>query len=192
MSTHLLIGLGNPGRKYELTRHNMGFLAVDQIIEKLKEDSFPYSHKDIYNSDSYHFEYNNDNLIIVKPKTHMNLIGIAVNQFYKKYSPFNIFLFYDDFNFPLGKIKIRTRKSLSNSHNGLKSIMENLENKIFIRFIIGISNNSKSTMPLRKYVLSKFEEEEFPTINQVLNKTLNAFFLSLTDPIEMVMNKFNG
>lgn len=167
----LIIGLGNPGKKYENTRHNVG----SRVIDELKLFDF-------------------ENVILAKPKTFMNKSGKAVKNLLKTYhlKPNGLIIIHDDIDLPLGKIRIAKNRGAA-GHKGVKSIIKELRTKNFIRFRVGIKPkscilNSKS---LDKFVLQKFNKEEKKVIDEVIKKTTEAIEMVLKEGVEKAMNKFN-
>lgn len=167
----LIIGLGNPGKKYGNTRHNVGFRAIDEL--KL---------------------FDLESVVLAKPKTFMNESGKAVKNLLKNYhlKPNSLILIHDDIDLPLGKIRIAKNRGAA-GHKGVESIIKVLGTKNFVRFRIGIKPksyilNSKS---LDKFVLQKFNKEEKEVIDEVIKKTARAIEYLLKEGLEKAMNKFN-
>ncbi len=178
----LLVGLGNPGKEYEQTRHNIGFMIIDYF---LKEANW----QEKWNALITETRINNEKVIIIKPLTYMNLSGNAVSlvcNFYKISSE-DILVIQDDLDLPIGTFRLKTNSS-DGGHNGIKSIIEKLGTKDFARLKIGISNNK--SIDTKDYVLAKFNKEElntlkdlFPTIQKVITsfiengayKTMNLY-----------------
>ncbi len=160
----LIIGLGNPGKEYEKTRHNIGFLIVDAILEKFKFEKFKEEKK--FKSLISLGEINKEKTILAKPLTFMNLSGIAIKEiinFYKiKLS--DIIVIQDDKDMDFLKIRIKKTASGDGGHNGIKSILKETGTKDIKRFKIGIKNNLLEKIPTDKFVLSNFSKEE---INQI-------------------------
>ena len=176
----IIVGLGNPGEKYNNTRHNAGFMALDFFAEK---ENLVWQFDKKFNID---FIKHNDTFFI-KPLTFMNNSGQAIALFmnYYKLLPKKIGLIkeknsklsqiltvvHDDLDIELGKYKIST-DSRSAGHNGVQSIIDHLKTKNFRRIRIGIKNNRPEQMPIEKYVLQKFSEEEIITINNLMPKII--------------------
>lgn len=174
----LIVGLGNPDKKYEKTRHNAGFLAVDflagknvwQENKKLKSlISFCHSGLDQESRklDPDFRRDDTDDLILVKPQTYMNNSGQAVTALMKKYNITNenLIIIYDELDLPFEIIRVKLGGS-SAGHNGIKSIIENLGTENFWRLRIGISNEKRELIPADKFVLSKFSKEELKILNE--------------------------
>ncbi len=154
----LVVGLGNPGREYKNTRHNIGFMVLDNYLGKV-------DWKNKMESYFYLTEINGEQIIFLKPQTYMNLSGLAVSKvvnFYK-IKPQDIFVIQDDLDMTPGSYKIK-RNSSSGGHNGIKSIISELNSEEFGRLKIGIGKNAN--IPTDKYVLAKFTKEELDMINK--------------------------
>ena len=157
-----VIGLGNPGKKYSMSRHNIGFLIIDELAEKLSLNFLP-SKFDFYYSEG---TLESSDFFLVKPTTYMNLSGNAVQDFLSGHSiPIeNILVVYDDINLPFGKIRLRKSGS-DGGHNGIKSIIYNLQSDEFPRLRFGIGRNF-SEGELSEYVLSTFENNEIQLLKE--------------------------
>ncbi|MDD4290468.1 MAG: aminoacyl-tRNA hydrolase [Patescibacteria group bacterium] len=163
----LIIGLGNPGKKYENTKHNAGFLAVDLFADVNNLENFSENKKlksEILKTNDY---------IIAKPLTFMNLSGGAVSLIkeYYKINIKDIIIVYDDLDIELGKIKSGIFES-SAGHNGIKSIIEKLNSAEFTRIRIGIKNDEFSNIASEDIVLQKFNADEKEKINIALQETI--------------------
>lgn len=156
----LIVGLGNPGRKYNKTRHNIGFHILDEYISNKK-----WTKK--FNSLCFEKLIDNNKVIFLKPQTFMNLSGNAVKLVvdYYKINLDNILVIHDDLDLEFGKIKLKY-DSNSGGHNGVESIIKNLGSKKFNRLKIGI--NTQYNIDAANFVLSNFTREEFKTINNEL------------------------
>jgi len=178
----LIVGLGNIGKKYEMTRHNLGFLLADFLVEKYGlEDWKP--HKKFFGSLAPG-QIRNQKVIFLKPDTYMNLSGksvLALRSFYK--IPLeNICILCDDLDLPFENIRFK-EKGGSGGHNGLKSIAQVLGGNQFARLKLGISNPQRAKMPAAAFVLQKFSDEEQITIPQILDQShtmLRERFLNLS------------
>ena len=185
----LITGLGNPGRRYRNTRHNVGFLAIDRIAGDLS-----IVLKKNRNSGSLIGQgcYKDEKVLLQKPLTFMNLSGKALRAVAeaKKIDPGQIMIICDDANLDFGKIRTRGSGS-SGGHNGLKSAIEYLGTDCFPRVRIGIGREGASGANLTDYVLAKFDKEEISRIDEILDKVCQTVRLYLSDGIEAAMNKFN-
>jgi PTH1 family peptidyl-tRNA hydrolase len=177
----LIVGLGNPGKQYEKTRHNFGFRVIDLLA-----GTDVWEHK-------YESQFiKTDDLILAKPQTFMNKSGVAVKEILKYYPAAQLVVIHDELDFPLGSIKIMKNIS-SAGHNGVQSIMDELGTKDFIRIRLGIDNPEiRGQMPGDDFVLQKFSEQEEQIVNEVLEKTKNAIEILQTQGLEMAQSKFNG
>ncbi|GAA0353459.1 aminoacyl-tRNA hydrolase [Bacillus horti] len=184
----LIVGLGNPGPKYELTRHNIGFLSIDYIADELGLDLNKSKWKGLYAEGVYQGE----KIILLKPMTFMNLSGESIQEvmnFYK-IPVENILIIFDDLDLPFGKIKLRYKGS-SGGHNGLKSIIAHLGTDQFKRIKMGIGRPEFGDTV--SYVLGQFPLEQQDTLEEMLahaSKASTAFIGE--DDFTKVMNKYNG
>ena len=156
----LIVGLGNPGKKYEQTRHNVGFLVVDELLKELNLSLDQEGFKSFYTT----YFYKGEKIIICKPQTYMNLSGEAVSELvsYYKISHEDIVVIYDDLDLPMGKLRLRTSGS-SGGHNGIKNIINLLGDQNIKRIRIGISRDDK--YDVKDYVLSKISGEDLKLFN---------------------------
>ena len=183
----LIIGLGNPGKQYEKTRHNVGWMVLDYLANK---ESWSENKKGKFLS--LKIEINGQTAELIKPLTFMNNSGEAVAYAVKNHNfkSEDIFVIYDDIDLPLGKVRIGKFES-SGGHNGLKSIIGHLKKKDFIRFRIGIQKETPLRLPADKLVLQKFSLLEKKKINSAIEQTTEAIGLAITEPLAKIMNKFN-
>jgi PTH1 family peptidyl-tRNA hydrolase len=183
----IIVGLGNPGPRYVFTRHNVGFLAIDQYVNNNK-------YLDYKKTSGRTFEALEANdFILVKPMTYMNLSGQIFPELFKKYGMINsenIVVIYDDVSLDFGKIRIRLNGS-DGGHNGVKNIIKILGTKDFPRIRIGV-DKKPDYMNLADYVLSKFSKEEMYDLYKILDHVSNAIQMILEDNIEKSMNQYNG
>lgn len=194
----LIIGLGNPGKKFAFSRHNIGFMVVDDLVKGLT----PLSNKSVWEfvaKPKIQFCKLKE-MIIMKPQTYMNLSGLAVSylaNFYKV-DLRDIWVVHDDIDLPLGKLRIR-RGGASAGHNGIESIIKELGGDSFVRFRIGVGRHKKAEQGERnlhrreveKYVLSPFSRSEEGALRKMVKKTVEAIKASLDKGIEKGMNRFN-
>lgn len=192
----LIIGLGNPGKKYIKTRHNIGFRVADELAEKLEIRNWKLKSKlKALISEGI---FNNEKILLAKPQTFMNLSGQAVKalSIYYKINPQNIWIIHDDIDLPLGTFKISQNIS-SAGHKGIQSIIDSLGTKDFVRFRVGIKPDigyqasDVRKLNTEKFVLEKFTKEEEKRISQVIKKTTNALLVALEDGVEKAMNEYN-
>ena len=186
---YILVGLGNPGKEYEKTRHNIGFMALDFVSRKLGIDFNTQKFKSSYGVGSF----GGKKIILLKPQTFMNLSGQAVvllMSFYKV-PPENVILIYDDISLPVGKIRIRKQGS-HGGHNGVKSIVSLCGSNNFPRIKIGVGDKPNENWDLADWVLSKFNKEEMDIIESNMPKIYDALDLMVQEKIDAAMNSFNG
>ncbi len=185
---YLVVGLGNPEKKYFNTPHNMGFVAADGLATKLGAEFNKAECKAV----TAHGKVNGVKVIIAKPVTYMNLSGEAVGELIRKYKveKGNLIVVYDDADIPLGKLRIRAQGS-AGSHNGMKNIVQHLGTEDFARVRIGIGKDTQ--MARIDYVLSQIPDEDKALLNPALADAadaLNDFVHGVA--IDQVMQKYNG
>ena len=183
----LIVGLGNPGKEYEKTRHNTGFMALDSFAQK----KGVVIDKKKYNGLYADTTINGEKIILLKPQTFMNLSGECVRRYvdYFKIKIEDILVINDDLDLEVGRLRLR-RNGDSAGHNGLKNIELNLGTKDFKRLKIGISKNKG--IDTKDYVLGKFSKDELDVLEQIYSVTDNLIedFISLD--FEKLMSKYNG
>ena len=179
----LIVGLGNPGKEYENTRHNIGFMVIDNY---LKNEKF----KTKFNGMYLKKVINNEEVIFLKPLSYMNLSGEVVKKYvdYFKINLSDLLIISDDLDMPCFKIKLKYKGS-SGGHNGLKNIIQNINTKEFKRLKIGISNNLN--IDTKSYVLSKFNQEELEKLHKKFEITNNIINDFINLDFEKVMSKYN-
>ncbi|WP_409303644.1 aminoacyl-tRNA hydrolase [Peribacillus sp. SCS-155] len=183
----IIIGLGNPGRQYEKTRHNIGFEVIDALSDKWNIQLDQAKHKGIYGTGVK----NGEKILLLKPLTYMNLSGESIAEvmnFYKADLQ-DIVLLYDDLDLPVGKIRLR-QKGSAGGHNGIKSAIAHLGSQEFNRIRIGIGRPA-GRMPVTDYVLGRFTQEEWNEMGKVIEKTVDACDDWIQRPFLQVMNDFN-
>jgi len=159
---YLIIGLGNPEKKYARTRHNVGFMATDFLAEKNK-----WAENKKLKSLITEVEINEQKTMLARPQTYMNNSGVAALSLMKKYNlpAENIIVVYDELDLPFGKMRVKLGGS-SAGHNGIKSIIEKLDTDKFWRIRIGIKNELREKITADKFVLSKFSKEELEILKE--------------------------
>lgn len=185
---YIIVGLGNPGRQYEKTRHNIGFMALDYIANKLGVE---------INSDKFkglcgYADYNGKKVILLKPCTYMNLSGasvLAAMSFYK-IPPERVILIFDDISLSVGKIRVR-KKGSHGGHNGVKNIIAMRFSGNFPRVKIGVGSKPNENWELSDWVLSKFNKEELEIINESIQNAYESVCLIMDEKTDEAMNKFN-
>lgn len=184
---YIIVGLGNPGREYENTRHNAGFITIDKLASKYNIEVTKEKHKAFIGTGIIEGE----KVVLVKPQTFMNLSGEAVYEvmnFYKEDLK-NFVVIFDDIDLPVGSIRIKERGS-AGTHNGVKSIVHELGTQEFKRVKVGIGKpNGK--MDLVSYVLGKFSKEEFNEIEKSTNKAVDVIEVIIKDGVAKAMNDYN-
>ena len=181
----LIVGLGNPGKEYEKTRHNMGFMAIDFYVQK---NNLEYKKK--FNGLYTENTINGEKIILLKPQTFMNLSGECVFEFvnYFKIDIEDILIIYDDKDFEVGTFKIK-RNGSSGGHNGMNNIINHLKTSDIKRIRIGISKNE---IPLIDYVLQKMAKEDLEKTNSLLPTISNIIDDFTILDFEQLMSKYNG
>ena len=188
--TKLLVGLGNPGDKYFETKHNVGFMLIDQLA---KQQNLSFTHDKIFQADIASFFFNGEKIYLVKPTTFMNLSGLAVRALLAYYNiPIeNFIVIYDDLDMEVGKIRFR-QKGSAGGHNGIKSIIAETGTQEFDRIKIGIGRPQKG-MTVVNHVLGRFNEDDYATIQLTLDKVEAALNHYLkTNDFEDTMRRYNG
>ena len=187
----LIIGLGNPGEKYQNSRHNLGFMVADELARKiLPLSKTKWRENKKLNSQFIIF---NSQFILIKPQTMMNASGYAVakmSNFYKV-KPEDIWVIHDDVDLPLGKIKIRLGGAAA-GHHGVESIIQQLRTDKFVRFRLGIGHPGRGNDKLvERYVLREFTFHETSGVKQMVKKAIQALKKALGDGLAKAMSEFN-
>lgn len=183
----IIVGLGNPEKKYDGTRHNIGFAVLDRIADKYNISMDIKKHKGLCGKGIIEGE----KVVLVKPMTYMNLSGECVREvadFYKA-GPQDILVIFDDISLEPGKIRIRAKGS-AGGHNGIKSIIAHLGSEQFARIKCGIGEKPKG-YDLADYVLGHFSKDELEIIDSGIQRAQEACACILTQGIDAAMNKFN-
>lgn len=184
----LIIALGNPGAKYELTRHNVGFIYADNLANKY---SCSFKTEGKFKAEIAKCSINNEQVLIVKPQTYMNLSGDSVRELLRFYKLDNsdIFVVYDDISMNLGGLRFRASGS-DGGHNGIKSIISNVNSNTFDRLKIGIGPQPKF-LPSETFVLQNFSKEELSELESIIKKAIDATELYLSDGLQKAQNNYN-
>ena len=181
----LIVGLGNPGRKYAGTRHNVGFEVVDELVSRhrLEWESAP--------ADAMMARWRSAGVLVARPLTFMNLSGHAVGELlrYFKLDLSGLFVIVDDVNLELGRLRARAAGS-AGGHNGLKSLVEQLGTEEFARLRIGVGRGD-SRRDLADHVLATFDPDERTVVAEAVGRGADAAELFVTEGIAPVMNRFN-
>lgn len=184
----VIAGLGNPGSKYENTRHNAGFIAIDLLSKKYGIKVDRLKHKALTGDGLI----NGERVLLVKPQTFMNLSGESIRdivQWYKVPAE-NLIVIYDDVDLPAGALRIRSKGS-SGTHNGMKSVIYQLQSDGFPRIRIGIGKAPEG-WDLADYVLGRFGADEIPVVAKCIERAAEAAALIATEGVATAMNKYNG
>ncbi len=181
----VITGLGNPGRKYSGTRHNVGFMVVDQIA---REYGLSLREGERYSTGRGAVE--GQDVVLLEPLTYMNRSGLAVREILKKggIPPERLIVIHDDLDMETGVIKIRKDGS-SGGHRGIASIIQELGTGGFVRLKVGIGRDRD--IPVSDYVLSNFSSSEKVLIKDAIIEAMNAVGVILTEGVDMAMNRFN-
>lgn len=183
-----IIGLGNPGRKYKKTRHNIGFMVIDELAKrnrwKLKQTKF----KSVYTIENLLGE----KVLFLQPQTFMNLSGEAVEQFmnFYKLALDDLLVIYDDLDLPVGKIRLR-KKGGHGGHNGMRSIIKHVQTNDFKRIRIGIGRPTKANLSIVDYVLRPFDRQEKEEADLSIQTAADACEKWLQTSFDEAMNQFN-
>ena len=183
----IIVGLGNPGKEYEKTRHNTGFMVLDKIADKFNIEITKEKSKALIGLG----EINGEKVMLVKPQTFMNLSGEAVRglvDFYKEDID-NIFIIFDDIDLEIGKIRIKERGS-AGTHNGMKSIVSHLGTENFKRIKVGIGK-PKENMDLISHVLGRFSDDEIKELEKSINNAVDSAIMLVENETAKAMNKYN-
>lgn len=185
----ILVCLGNPGDKYENTRHNVGFLTADALGERLNKPIQRLKFKALTNV----VEYGGCRVLLMKPTTYMNLSGEAVReacQFYK-IPPERVLVVSDDVSLPVGKLRLR-RSGTAGGHNGLRSIIGQLHSDQFPRLKIGVGQKPHPDYDMADWVLGKFSKEDRKTIDAAIERALDAIECVFSQGMDKAMSQYNG
>lgn len=186
---YIIVGLGNPGREYVNTRHNIGFEAIDVIASKYNININKEKFKGLYGDG----RIGGEKVLLVKPQTFMNLSGESIREFvnWYKVEPEKVIVVYDDISLPVGKLRIRPKGS-AGGHNGIKSIIYHLNTDIFPRIKIGVGSPENKNYDLADYVLGKFSKEETEILIKTVIKVADATEALIKSGIDKAMAEFNG
>ena len=184
----LIVGLGNPGKQYENTRHNVGFDAIDVLVDEYRIPSSGKQHKAMYGKGVIEGQ----KVILAKPMTYMNLSGEAVRamvDYYKIDPETELLVIFDDISLAPGNIRIR-KKGSAGGHNGIKSIITHLGTQNFQRIKVGVGEKPKN-WDLADYVLGAFSKDDRKLIDEALERSAKAAALIVQGEIDEAMNLYN-
>ena len=182
----LIVGLGNPGKEYDMTRHNTGFYCLDVLSDEMNQSIDKEKFKGLYTK----FKYKGEDVILLKPQTYMNNSGesvAAVMQFFK-IPVEDLLVIYDDMDMPVGKLRLR-QKGSAGGHNGIKSIISHIGTQEFDRIRIGIGKDK--LIPVVDWVLGKFPQEQQEDLNHALEQAAKAAKFSIKHSFSDTMNRYN-
>jgi len=185
----LIVGLGNPGKKYQKTRHNFGFRVINEFAKEKKFPNFKLVKK--FQAQITQKNIFEKKIILAKPQTFMNSSGIAIRELIKdlKLQTSNLWVIHDDVSLSLGKIKISKNKG-PGGHKGVESIIEEIKTKDFVRFRLGIKPQNFS-LQIKEFVLQNFDKEEEKIVKKVIKMVVEAIEFSLKFGLEKAMQKYN-
>lgn len=186
---YIIAGLGNPGKQYDMTRHNIGFHTIDYMADKLNVKVKKLKFKALYGE----CEIAGEKTLLIKPQTYMNLSGESIAgfaQFYK-INPSNIIIINDDISLETGRIRVRPRGS-AGGHNGLKSIIYMLESDEFPRVKMGVGAPKNENYDLADFVLGHFTKEEILIMEKAIIKASDAAEEIIRAGVSSAMNKYNS
>ena len=185
---HIIVGLGNPTKEYQNTRHNIGFDVIDTLAERFSITVLEKKHKALIGKGIIHGE----KVILAKPQTYMNLSGESVRElidYYKVEEETELIVIYDDISLDVGQLRIR-KKGSAGGHNGIKSIIQHLGHDVFPRIKMGVGEKPKG-YDLADYVLGHFKKEERVIMDESALMASKAVELMVVDEIGEAMNLYN-
>lgn len=182
----VIAGLGNPGKKYENTRHNMGFLVIDRLAEKNSIKVNKIKHKALIGDGIV----SGQKALLVKPQTYMNLSGEALREVVSYYNAEleNVIVIYDDFDLEAGSLRIR-KKGSAGSHNGMKSVIYQLGSEDFPRVRVGIGKSGG--LDWKDFVIGKVSSQERDALEAAIDRAADAVMCILEKGIDRAMNEYN-
>ncbi|MGN1160126.1 MAG: aminoacyl-tRNA hydrolase [Lachnospiraceae bacterium] len=186
---YVIVGLGNPGREYENTRHNIGFRVIDAVAERYGIDVTEKKHKALIGKGAIEGQ----KVLLVKPQTYMNLSGESVRaviDYYKVDEKDELIVIFDDISLDVGKLRIR-KKGSAGGHNGIKSIIAHLGHDSFQRIKMGVGDKPKG-YDLADYVLGHFSAEDNRLMEESIGRAVEAVTVMLQDGPDKAMNLYNG
>ena len=185
---YVIVGLGNPGLQYENTRHNVGFLTIDYLAKKHNIPVKKLKFKSLYGQG----EISGQKVMLVKPQTYMNNSGEAVREIknYFKFDEDELIVIVDDIDIDFGRIRLK-KKGSAGTHNGMKSIIYQIQNDKFPRIKIAVGKKP-DYMDLANFVLSGFNEKEADIVRQEIIMSAEAIEMMLATNIDKAMNKYNS
>lgn len=184
----LIIGLGNPGKEYENTRHNIGFMIIDEYF---KQKNITPNWQNKFKAEYATITFNGEKIYFLKPSTYMNLSGQAVQEImhYFKINASELLVVHDDLDLPIGRYRLKASSS-AGGHNGIKSIIECIGTQDFARLKVGIGKDKN--YDTKDYVLGNFNSTELKTLKELYPTFIKIIDEFLTTDINRLMNKYNG
>ena len=185
----LIVGLGNPGREYEKTRHNVGFRCLDIIADQLNVKVDKLKFQGLYNQ----VNYKGSKIFLLKPQTYMNLSGRSVLQLsaYFNIPPQRIIVMFDDISLEPGRLRVRANGS-AGGHNGIKSIIAEVGSQDFPRVKIGVGGKAHPNQDLADHVLSGFSAKEEKDLQSALERAVDAALMIMDKGVAESANRYNG
>jgi PTH1 family peptidyl-tRNA hydrolase len=185
----LIVGLGNPGREYRETRHNVGFMVADTLADRWRVDD---QWRERFDALQVKTGAGDESVLLAKPLTFMNLSGgsVAAMAGFYKIEPADVLVIVDEAALPLGRLRAR-RDGSAGGHNGLKSVIQHLGTQAFPRLRVGVGRGSDGR-ELSDHVLGRFEPAERDTVSAAVLRAADAAEMFISDGIERVMNAFNA
>lgn len=186
----LIAGLGNPGGKYALTRHNIGFMALDALAQSVGADSGWRSEQKAH---TLKLKIGSESFLLVKPQTFMNLSGESIVPLMKYYDvpQTDLLVVHDEIDQPYGKLKFQIRRG-AGGHNGIKSIHQHIGNDDYARLRVGVGRPSNEKMEVADYVLQNFSKEEMTSIPDFLNLIIDGIEFFVEKGFEKAASEFNN
>lgn len=183
----LIVGLGNPGNEYKQTRHNAGFMVIDELASVYNIAVNKKKYKSFFGKDSI----NDTEVVLAKPQTFMNLSGDSVAQMIKGFnlSADDLIIIYDDMDMDIGRIRIRDKGS-HGGHRGVRSIIDAIGTDSFVRIKIGIGR-PRAGMDSSDYVLTNFKKDELPILKEAIKRASDALSFLIKGDTVAAMNRFN-
>lgn len=185
---YIIAGLGNPGRQYAHTRHNVGFDTIDVLADKYRIDVENKKFKAIYGKGIIEGQ----RVVLAKPQTYMNLSGESIRElidFYKIDETSELIVIYDDISMEPGQLRIR-KKGSAGGHNGIKNIIAHLGSQEFLRVKVGVGEKPKG-YDLADYVLSRFPSDEREQVEDAMKRAAEAVVKMMTEDVDAAMNEYN-
>jgi PTH1 family peptidyl-tRNA hydrolase len=181
----IVAGLGNPGKRYSRTRHNIGFMVVEEIAFRHRIN---LKDREEYRIGKVVIEEHG--ILLVEPLLYMNMSGLVIKNIIRKFTipPQNLLVIHDDLDMEIGRLRIKKTGS-SGGHKGVESIIQSIDSKDFVRLKIGIGR--EPGILSEDYVLSRFKRNEIPTVKDIIQEAADAVSSIVSEGVEKAMNKFN-